>query len=1583
MLVKLSALIRLVSLIAFYLLLLMRPLGAAPLTNGNFEGSPFLTGWTASGVITQAGLNGSAQAARLTFNTTASLSQTVDALANFTFDTYVMIAGNATAQTFRILLDSSVGNAIEVRGALGNIIQVNNLGTYTSATSLATGATFPIATNSPVRIRIIGRNFGTSTAEYDLVWSEPGSTTLSHAAVGLKMFVNTAAATGASINNVRFVRTDTASHSHWYDDVSFVSGGQAPPTADHRIGTVPIPPVALPLNVTFDTTAAPFTPSPAAEWSVVGGTYRNTIAGTANTSIASFLTDQLGGPPTTAPGFLLSSKFTVISNANTANTVGFGLFGTNANFTGGVSQPFYQIDIRPGTGGVRVLRVGINTTQFLPDTVLSGFTLNPALPFTFEVRGAYENGVLLMTVTTRQGTNEASFFVSDSEPLQVGWFGYRNRTNGGALTVDCDDFTLRRVSTINFTATPVPFARAGLAYSSNVVASSNVGASVTLVASTLPAWLSYAPGNLSGTPSLAEVGVHNVTFSATDAEGGSVEQTFQVTVLEPTGVIISEFLAENDSGLRDEDDDQPDWIELFNASETTADVSGWWLSDDPSLPQKWAIPAGTSIAPKAFLIVFASEKNRVTTPLHTSFKLTNNAGGAVTLANTAGIVVSSYLNYPEQRADHSYGVYGNYTPRGYLLNPTPGAPNDSIGYTGFVADPIFSIRRGFYSSPQTVTINCATSGATLIYTTNGSIPSLTNGTQATAPLALNITTTTVLRVSAFAPELAPNGPDTQSYFFPADIGSQGVPAGWPTGRVNGQVLDYGMDPDITSTVTAQALNDSLTAIPTLSIVTDLADLLDPATGIYVNPYGREDYYECPVSVELVNPSATPGFHINAGLRIRGGASREGTVPKHNFHLYFRGKYGAAKLNYPLFDDEGADSFDRIDLRTAQVMGWGKDGSTAATYTRDEWNRATHGAMGQPYTRSRYYHLYLNGVYWGVYGSQERADASFAASYFGGNATDYDVIKTYVIPHRVEAADGDAIAWTQLFNAATVGFASDTAYFAAQGRDAAGQLTGGPQLLDVDNLIDYNLLRFYAGDDDAPINTGVGVPKNFYVIRPRDGRFGFQFLTHDSESCMRSTDPTVNVSGANAVGNTLSYFNPRWLSQQLLTSARYKLRFADRAQRHLFNGGALDTPVAIARWREIAAQVSGAMLAESARWGDAKSGTPRTVADWSAAVNAVETSFITPRRATLITQLRARGLYPSLDAPAFSATAGIVPADTVVTITAPAATIVKFTLDGSDPMEATGQDYVNPVPLIGTLITLKARAKLISTGEWSALTEAAFTIGAIPATLGNLAISEIHYNPPGQLDATEFIELVNRSTSRLDLTGVHLTGAVVFTFGNVVLEPGARILVVEDATAFLTAYGASPIVAGVWTGGLNNTADTIVVLDRNDEEIERVSYQEAEPWPTSADGSGYSLVRINSSIPSNVASSWRPSTALGGNPGAVDSAIPFTGNALADEDHDGLTALVEHFLGTSDNQPSPSPITPTAGADGTLTITFVHRLATDDIKSVVEISSDLANWQPNAVRSQQTNNGDGSATEVWNAPQAGNAKLFIRIKLTQL
>jgi hypothetical protein len=170
------------------------------------------------------------------------------------------------------------------------------------------------------------------------------------------------------------------------------------------------------------------------------------------------------------------------------------------------------------------------------------------------------------------------------------------------------------------------------------------------------------------------------------------------------------------------------------------------------------------------------------------------------------------------------------------------------------------------------------------------------------------------------------------------------------------------------------------------MVMDLKDLFDPETGIYVNAIQRGAEWERPCSIELIYPDGTDGFQINCGVRIRGGYSRNPSCPKRAFRWFFNRDYGEAKLKYPLFGDEGVDEFDHMDLRTAMNYSWsyGAEGPEKNTFLRDEFCRDLQRDMGQHYTRSRYYHLYINGTYWGLYETQERdPEASFASDYLGG------------------------------------------------------------------------------------------------------------------------------------------------------------------------------------------------------------------------------------------------------------------------------------------------------------------------------------------------------------------------------------------------------------------------------------------------------------------------------------------------------------------------------------------------------------------------------------------------------------------------
>src|SRR5215204_5241759 len=146
---------------------------------------------------------------------------------------------------------------------------------------------------------------------------------------------------------------------------------------------------------------------------------------------------------------------------------------------------------------------------------------------------------------------------------------------------------------------------------------------------------------------------------------------------------ISEFLAENDGGLVDQDGESPDWIEIQNTTASVVNLAGWRLTDDPTNLTKWIFPA-TNLSAGGYLIVFASGKDRATNgaQLHTNFRL-DNAGGYLALVDSNGVIASEF-NYPAQHRNVSFGPTTSNLPPVTLL-PSGAAnrwqvpPNGALG----------------------------------------------------------------------------------------------------------------------------------------------------------------------------------------------------------------------------------------------------------------------------------------------------------------------------------------------------------------------------------------------------------------------------------------------------------------------------------------------------------------------------------------------------------------------------------------------------------------------------------------------------------------------------------------------------------------------------------------------------------------------------------------------------------------------------------------------------------------------------------------------------------------------------------------
>ncbi len=204
---------------------------------------------------------------------------------------------------------------------------------------------------------------------------------------------------------------------------------------------------------------------------------------------------------------------------------------------------------------------------------------------------------------------------------------------------------------------------------------------------------------------------------------------------------------------------------------------------------------------------------------------------------------------------------------------------------------------------------------------------------------------------------------------------------------------------------------------------------------------------------MINPDGSEGFQVNCGIRIAGGGGRNPIHKKHGLRALFKGIYGPTKLKYKLFPDTDVDEFDTIVFKSCMNISWNDYDPflrTHALFNRDRWCQDTQRDMGAISTHGRFVHLYLDGLYWGIYDMLERPDASFMAHYLGGEKENYDAI------NQSEIIDGDMVSWNATINMANSG--------GSRGYDNSWY-EDMQQWVDIDNICDHILNQFYNGNID--------------------------------------------------------------------------------------------------------------------------------------------------------------------------------------------------------------------------------------------------------------------------------------------------------------------------------------------------------------------------------------------------------------------------------------------------------------------------------------------------------------------------------------
>jgi hypothetical protein len=647
-----------------------------------------------------------------------------------------------------------------------------------------------------------------------------------------------------------------------------------------------------------------------------------------------------------------------------------------------------------------------------------------------------------------------------------------------------------------------------------------------------------------------------------------------------------------------------------------------------------------------------------------------------------------------------------------------------------VADTKFSMDRGFYTVATNLTISSATPGATITYTLDGSDPRTSGAAiSGDAPLVVLVDpdsgagkwkATPAVTVRAYAQKagMLPTGVDTHTYIFTDKVITQGDIR--PTG-------DYvfwnstEMDPKVvTNSAYSDEVDDGLLAIPTWSIVMNYEDLFG-TEGIHRGDNLRSGW-EKPCSLEMIYP-ATPqfagfkGFQIDCGIKNQGGGGlwNQGTYDhKQSFGIRFRRDYGAGTLAYPLFEhaalnsDSATDGYDKIVLRDGHNKSWGATWDPAHTvFTRDQLSRNLQIDMTGIGGHGSFVHLYLNGIYWGLYNPSERQDNAFAATYLGGNEEDY-----YTGRGNLGDIAGVVTRYNQWINTAS------------KSTNIATLL----EYCNIDNHADMALISAYAAAGDFP--------QYYYDICNNPGGqvhfFNWDFEDAFGGGSSRSSDnpSTGNLSACDG-------FNNMWGN-----NLEYRVNFADRAYKACYNEGALTDERVLEKWNQLCDSIYTAVVCESARWGDERATVPYTRNNTWASARAAVASGTVGKAARLITALRSAGKYPSINPPLFkegtttiAVSRKVVPSGFSLNIEGDGATgTVYYTVDGSDP-RAVGGAARGIDAGTGTTIPINSttcvKARTLDGSSWSALHAAVFFV---EQDLSALKLTEIMYNPQDTLMA---------------------------------------------------------------------------------------------------------------------------------------------------------------------------------------------------------------------------------------------------------
>ena len=985
--------------------------------------------------------------------------------------------------------------------------------------------------------------------------------------------------------------------------------------------------------------------------------------------------------------------------------------------------------------------------------------------------------------------------------------------------------------------------------------------------------------------------------------------------------VISEFLAINDAAHADEEGEYDDWIEIYNPLETLQDLGGLYLSNDREDPTVWRVPQDTVVAPLGRLLIWLDNDSEQGS-LHAPFRL-SGSGGVILLTDRDGVTPLDEIAFPAQYPDIAFGrATSESESAAFLLTPTPGEPNDPTGVSA-IGGVTYSRPAGVFSKPFEITLSTETEGGVIRYTTDGREPSIFNGTNYTEPFM--ISESMCLRAHVSVGGRVVSSLATQIYLA-VDEEVHRFDSNLPVALIDSRGHDFSKD---------TSLNMGFPQSPVCSVFFDAMEN------------------------ERAAVEGEPQHVGRAGMNVRGASSRG--WPKKQFKFETWGEADEDRdislLGLPKGSDWilAAPYFDKSLMRNEITFRW--------------WEK-----LGYYSPRTRYIELFvdMNGDarftmddYQGVYvltekikSSDDRLDINDERYILEAtNVNQHWMSATgirlkYVEPREAEEAPERKSAIREHYNLVEQAVLND---------DFADPNEGYRKHLDVSSHLDYDIMRELSRNIDGA---------STFLSLDDEGKvqMGPLWDYNQAYGLTRLFDP---VPGWRTDGWNESYMTNggHWMKwwNQLDEDPEYRQLWEDRWVE--LREGLFTNEMLIGDINAIEALLEEGAQRNFERWdalgkavwstgGSTRADPGENERDTYAKEVAFVRDWLTARLEWIDSQV------PS--PPSLNQNGGAVPSGFALEMSPgsgfkPFTGSVYYTVDGSDPREQGGTNnaqasvYREPIMLAeDTMVTARGRSLF---GKWSTLRRATFLVGTEQASSDNLTISEIHYNPEGS-DDLEFVELVNRGQTPIDLSRVQIQGAVDFVFPTRSLDPDEVVLIVEDRDAFLENYQIDDsFIAGQWEGALSNGGEEFVLLTPSSELILTFAYDDSGAWPLMADGKGSSLERVSiASDNLSDAGAWRESAQIGGSPGVLEGgslALSYAdwragngddwmGDPSADPDGDRYSNLVEFAFGTSPVDPSAIPSIDVRLRENTVEI--IHpRAPVSGVEIALESSKDARQW----------------------------------------